>query len=89
MKPKLASRVLGTVQAWETIKKEHPDRFVLLENPVYDPLPHLKEAILLYKHKSRNKVIEKSLELKPHYSTLVYTGGIRGDKVENEYTFVL
>ena len=74
--------------SWETIQKEYPDRFVLLENPVFDPLPHLKEAILLYKHKSRKKVIEKSLELKPHYSTLVYTGGIRGDKA-NEYTFVL
>jgi hypothetical protein len=74
--------------SWETIQKLYPDRFVLLENPVYDPLPHLKEAILLYKHKSRKKVIEKSLELKPHYSTLVYTGGIRGDKA-NEYTFIL
>jgi len=37
MKPRLAP--------WETIKKEYPDRFVLLENPVYDPLPYLKEAI--------------------------------------------
>jgi hypothetical protein len=34
------------------------------------------------------KVIEKSLELKPNYSTIVYTGGIRGDKA-NEYTFIL
>jgi len=80
MKPRLAS--------WETIQKEYPDRFVLLENPVYDPLPHLKEAILLYKHKSRMKVIEKSLALKPYYSTIVYTGGIRGDRA-NEYTFIL
>ena len=56
--------------------------------PVFDPLPHLKEAILLYKHKSRKKVIEKELELKPYCSTIVYTGGIRGDKA-NEYTFVL
>jgi len=80
MKSKLTS--------WETIQKEYPDRFVLLENPVYDPRPHLKEAELLYKHKSRRKVIEKELELKPHYSTIVYTGGIRGDRA-NEYTFVL
>jgi len=80
MKPKLAS--------WEQIQKEYPDRFVLLENPVYDPRPYLKEAILLYKHKNQMKVIEKSLELKPYYSTIVYTGGIRGDKA-NEYTFVL
>jgi len=80
MKSRLAS--------WETIQKEYPDRFVLLENPVYDPRPHLKEAVLLYKHKSRRKVIEKELELKPPYSTIVYTGGIRGDRA-NEYTFVL
>jgi len=80
MKPRLAS--------WETIKKEYPDRFVLLENPIYDPRPHLKEAILLYKHKNRNKVIEKSLELKPYYATIVYTGGIRGDRA-NKYTFIL
>ena len=74
--------------SWETIQKQYPDRFVLLENPIYNPLPHLKEAVLLYKHKSRKKVYEKANELKPHYSTIVYTGGIRGDKA-NEYTFVL
>ena len=81
MKPKLAS--------WEAIQKEYPDRFVLLENPVFNPRPHLKEGILLYKHKSHMKVVEKEIELKPYYSTIVYTGGIRGDKVENDYTFVL
>jgi len=80
MKPSLAS--------WETIQKEYPDKFVLLENPVYNPRPHLKEAILLYKHKSHKRVIEKALELKPYYSTIVYTGGIRGDRA-NKYTFVL
>jgi len=74
--------------SWETIQALYPDRFVLLENPVFDPRPHLKEGILLYKHKSRKKVYEKSLELKPYYSTVVYTGGVRGDKA-NEYTFVL
>jgi hypothetical protein len=74
--------------SWQTIQKRYPDRFVLLENPVFDPRPHLKEAIFLYKHKSRKRVIEKSLELKPHYSTIVYTGGIRGDRA-NEYTFIL
>jgi len=68
--------------SWETIQKKYPDSFVLLENPVYDPIPHLKEAILLYKHKNRKKVIEKEIELKPHYSTLLYTGGIRGDRVD-------
>ena len=80
MKPKFAS--------WETIKKEYPDRFVLLENPVFDPTPHLKEAILLYKHKDQTKVIRKSLELKPPYSTIVYTGGIRLDRVD-ENTLLL
>ena len=38
--------------SWETIQELYPDRFVLLENPVFDPRPHLKKAILLYKHKS-------------------------------------
>ena len=87
MKPKLASRV----QAWETIQKEYPDRFVLLENPVYNQptSPQIKEAVLLYKHKSRRKVYDKAIELKPRYSTIVYTGGARLEKANNEYTFVL
>ena len=74
--------------SWETIQELYPDRFVLLENPVYNPLPHLKEAILLYKHKNHSKVVEKELELKPYYSTIVYTGGIRGDKA-SEMIWVL
>ena len=74
--------------SWEMIQKLYPDRFVLLENPVYDPLPHLKEAILLYKHKNRKKVVEKDITLRPHYSTIKYTGGIRGDRV-NENTLIL
>jgi len=53
---------------------------VLLENPVFNPRPHLKEAIFLYNHKDYKDVLEKELELKPHYSTIVYTGGIRGDQ---------
>jgi len=75
--------------SWETIQKEYPDRFVLLKNPVFDPLPHLKEAILLYKHKSRKKVIDKEIELKPHYSMIEYTGGVRGDRINELYSFVL
>jgi len=74
--------------SWEMIQKQYPDRFVLLENPVYERDVHLKEAILLYKHKSRKKVIEKELELKPHHSALVYTGGIRGDRA-SEMVWVL
>ena len=80
MKPRLAS--------WETITKEYPDRFVLLENPVYNPRPHLKEAIMLYKHKDHMKVVEKELELKPQYSTIVYTGGIRLDRID-ENTLII
>jgi len=74
--------------SWEAIQKLYPDRFVLLENPVYDPLPHLKEAIFLYKHKNYRKVVEKAVKLKPHYSTLLYTGGVRGDRVD-ENTLIL
>jgi hypothetical protein len=85
--------IMATIQekytSWETIQKEHPDKFVLLENPVYNPRPHLKEAILLYKHKSRKRVYAKANELKPHYSTIVYTGGMRGDRINELYTFVL
>ena len=80
MKPRHAS--------WETMQKEYPDRFVLLENPVYNPRPYLKEAMLLYKHKDQMKVIKKKLELKPHYSTIVYTGGIRLDCID-ENTLLL
>ena len=73
---------------WETIQKEYPDRFVLLENPVFDPTPYLKEAVLLYKHKDQMKVIKKKLKLKPHYSTIVYTGGVRLDRID-ENTLLL
>jgi len=69
-------------KSWETIQKEYPDRFVLLENPVFAPTPHLKEALLLYKHKNRDKVIEKSLVLKPSYATIVYTSGDRLDRID-------
>ena len=74
--------------SWKTIQTMYPDRFVLLENPVYDPLPHLKEAVLLYKHKNHQKVVEKELELKPYYSTIVYTGGARLDRID-ENTLLL
>ena len=73
---------------WDMIQKEYPDRFVLLENPVYNPRPHLKEAVLLYKHKDHMKVVKKELELKPHYSTIVYTGGVRLDRI-NENTLLI
>ena len=65
--------------SWETIQKLYPDRFVLLENPVYRGA-HIKEGIFLYKHKSYKKVVEKDLELRPSYATIDYTGGTRGDR---------
>jgi len=68
--------------SWEMIQKLYPDRFVLLENPVLDGVI-IKEAIFLYQHKNRNKVIDKSLELKPRYSMIEYTGGIRGDRASD------
>ena len=74
--------------SWETIKERYPDRFVLLENPVFEPRPYLKEAIFLYKHKNYRKVVEKSVELKPHYSMIEYTGGIRGDRA-NDLVWIL
>jgi len=70
--------------SWETIQKMYPDRFVLLENPVYDPRPYLKEGVFLYKHKHRINVVKKSLELKPHYATIKYTGGIRLDNIKED-----
>jgi len=82
MKPRTASRVLGTVQAWETIQKEYPDKFVLLENTVYDPISYIKEATVLYKHYHRKKVIDKELELNPKRSAIVYTGGVRLDRID-------
>jgi hypothetical protein len=74
--------------SWEIIQKLYPDKFVLLENPVFERDVYLKEGIFLYKHKSRKKVIDKALELNPHHSTIKYTGGIRGDRA-NEYIWVL
>ena len=74
--------------SWDAIQKLHPDSFVLLENPVYDPLRGLTGGIFIYKNKNRKKVVEKSLELRPHYSTLKYTGGLRGDRV-NENVLIL
>ena len=73
--------------SWETIQKMYPDRFVLLEEPVFDDA-FLIEGIFLYKHKSRKKVYEKSSEIRPRHSTVVYTGGIRGDRAL-EKTWIL
>ena len=74
--------------SWETIQKMYPDRFVLLENPVFDPHPHLKGGIFLYRNKHYKNVVKKALQLKPHYSMIEYTGGIRLDSLD-ENTLML
>ena len=72
----------GTLESWENIKKRYPDSFVLIGNPEYDPKPYLKRGIFLYKSKNRRKATQKELELNPVYSTILYTGGIRLDRVD-------
>jgi hypothetical protein len=78
----------ATYTSWETIRQMYPDRFVLLENPVYERGITPKEGIFLYKNKHYKNVVKKELELKPHYSTIEYTGGIRLDSI-NESVWVL
>ena len=73
---------------WETIQQQYPDSFVLLENPVFDEMRGFKGGTFIYKNKSRKKAIEKDIALRLPYSTLLYTGGIRGDRV-NENTLIL
>jgi len=74
--------------SWEIIQKKYPDSFVLLEDPVFDPLKGLKGGFFLYKNKSRKKVFQKDMELRPPCATILYTGGIRGDRV-NENVLIL
>ena len=74
--------------SWEAIQKQYPDSFVLLENPVFDQKKGLTKAIFVYKHKNRKKVFEKDIALRLPYATIKYTGGIRGDRV-NENTLIL
>ena len=74
--------------SWATIQEKYPDSFVLLENPVFNSMRELKGGIFLYKNKNRKKVFEKDMELKPYHATILYTGGIRGDSV-NENVLIL
>ena len=74
--------------SWKTMQKLYPDRFVLIENPVYEKDIHLKKGIFLYKNKHRMNVVKKELELKPRYSTIAYTGGIRLERIK-EVNWVL
>jgi len=73
---------------WATIQQLYPDSFVLLENPVFDSLRGFKGGTFIYKNKSRKKAIEKDIALRLSHSTLLYTGGIRGDRV-NENVLIL
>jgi hypothetical protein len=61
---------------WEDIKKQYPDRFVLLENPIYNPpkSPVLYKGIFKYKHKWPKRVAAKAAELRLPYATWEYTG---------------
>jgi len=74
--------------SWETIQKLYPDSFVLLENPVFEQEQILKGGNFLYKNKSRKKVYQKDSELKPRYAIILYTGGVRGDRI-NENVLIL
>jgi hypothetical protein len=80
--------IVDKYTTWETIQKLYPDSFVLLGNPVFEQGQVLKGGVFLYKNKSRKKVYQKDLELKPPYATILYTGGIRGDRV-NENVLIL
>lgn len=73
---------------WEIIQKQYPDSFVLLENPVFDAMKGLRGGTFIYKNKIRKKVIEKDIELRLPHSTLLYTGGVRGNRV-NENVLIL
>jgi len=73
---------------WATIQQLYPDSFVLLENPVFDTMRGFKGGTFIYKNKSRKKVFEKDIALRLPYATIKYTGGMRGDRV-NENVLIL
>ena len=61
---------------WKNIQKQFPDRFVLLENPVFKAnSPVLIGGVLRYKNRSIDKVIEVANQLSLHHQTVKYTGG--------------
>ena len=74
---------------WDDIQKKFPDRFVLLENPVYDPpfSPFLKKGIFRYKNKSKRRVAEKAATLSMNRATIRYTGGPLEEQ-EKDYIFI-
>jgi hypothetical protein len=72
---------------WENIQNQFPDRFVLLENPVFKVNSTiLIGGILHYKNKSIDKVIEVANQLSLNRQTVKYTGG-RLD--ETDINFIL
>ncbi|MDR1545034.1 MAG: hypothetical protein LBS50_11655 [Prevotellaceae bacterium] len=70
------------IEKWDSIKKRYPDSFLLIENPDYDGAL-LKSGIVRYKHKSREKVYDKAAELALNDTTILYSGGIRRDRLKN------
>ena len=69
--------------SWETMQKLYPDKFVLIEDPVFEDDIHLKEGIFLYKNMHYINVVKKELELNPNDSIIEYTGGIRLERCKN------
>jgi len=66
----------------ELIQKQFPDRFVLLENPVFKTnSPILAGGLLRYKNRSIYRVIEVANQLSLNHQTVKYTGG-KLDKTE-------
>jgi hypothetical protein len=67
----------GEYMLWEDMKKMYHDRFVLIENPVYEPkrLDPIG-GFMRYKHKSKEQVYKKlcSIDSKNLF-TVLYTGG--------------
>ena len=71
---------------WEDVIKQYPDRFVLIENPVFEPnSPFLIGGVLHYKNKSKYRVAELAKELDLGHFTIKYTGGPLEEK---NYIFV-
>jgi hypothetical protein len=72
---------------WENMQELFPDRFVLVENPVFKGTsPILAEGILRYKNRSLDVVAEVASQLPLSHLTVKYTGG-RLDK--EDINFIL
>lgn len=70
------------VEKWDSIKQRYPDSFVLIENPTYDGAT-LTSGIFKYKNKIRKRVFEKAKELNLNHITILYSGGIRKERLKN------